>query len=109
MIEEEDEGPSLANRWANEHGDNDEKLPGLASRAWGLESHNKRKMLLRWLAKMDKARRARLTGSAAQDQEQRSPGGSGLTRFAGNIKPDDKVKERDEKELDEAEQEEKHL
>lgn len=51
MTKEEKPGPGLASRWANEHGQSPEKkLSGLASRAWGLESHNKRKQLQKWLA-----------------------------------------------------------
>ncbi|THW36548.1 hypothetical protein D6D21_08666 [Aureobasidium pullulans] len=125
MTKEEKPGPGLANRWANEHDQSPEKkLSGLASRAWGLESHNKRKQLQKWLAKMDEERQGRMSkGDTGDEQEQqqqhqqqqqqqqpRRPWmASGLTRLVGNIKPGSKVQKKDEekKEAVKAEKENK--
>ncbi|THX15914.1 hypothetical protein D6D17_02830 [Aureobasidium pullulans] len=116
MTKEEKPGPGLANRWANEHDQSPEKkLSGLASRAWGLESHNKRKQLQKWLAKMDEERQGRRSkGDTGDEQEQqqqpRRPWmASGLTRLVGNIKPGSKVQKKDEekKEAVKAEKENK--
>ncbi|THW10481.1 hypothetical protein D6D24_07910 [Aureobasidium pullulans] len=132
MTKEEKPGPGLANRWANEHDQSPEKkLSGLASRAWGLESHNKRKQLQKWLAKMDEERQGRMSkGDTGDEQEQqqqhqqqqqqqhqqqqqqqpRRPSmASGLTRLMGNIKPGSKVQKKDEekKEAVKAEKENK--
>ncbi|THX49443.1 hypothetical protein D6D06_08546 [Aureobasidium pullulans] len=123
---EEKPGPGLASRWANEHGQSPEKkLSGLASRAWGLESHNERKQLQKWLAKMDEERQDRTskddTGDEQeqqqqhqqQQQQQQQPGrpwvSSGLTRLVSNFKPGSKVQKKDEerKEAVKAEKENK--
>ncbi|CAD0042260.1 unnamed protein product [Aureobasidium pullulans] len=100
MTKEEKPGPGLANRWANEHDQSPEKkLSGLASRAWGLESHNKRKQLQKWLAQQQQHQQQ-------QQQQPRRPWmASGLTRLVGNIKPGSKVQKKDEEKKDEEKKE----